>query len=661
MGRKPSAKTKIEKALSKISENSERPKLSLDLIHEFRKDPVLAASYLLVRDGRPLTLFPYQQKIIRAWWESDFGICTACRGAGKTFIAAVFAALKCVLYPGIKVVVIGPSFRQSKLIFKEFTTIYNESPLLQSEVHKPPVEGTDQCQCIFVSKKGQKPSMLLAFPLGSGNKIRGQRANILLLDECAQIPQNIFSSVIRPMLATSSDPVAAVQREKDKQKSIEEANEGSVGEIINNGYYAITSGYYKFNYWWEQIKTYANKIQESRVANEKCRYSLGFIPYYHLPKGFLQEHLVEEARATDPDHVFRTEWGAEWLEDSGGAFKMSLLKECQSLACVPYKYGDPKKQYIAGIDPARNNDSSAVVIVEVGMPCKLIHMVEFIDTPWPQQTEEMLKLFSHFNLKGIYMDKYGGGTTLADGFAHEDTCKRLGVKPILPSDTPVGKAPDARKILHLNIPNPESNAANNEYAMKLLEEKWIIMPPTGGDIEIEKKGNTNYLSYEIVGKRKKRSRHKEEVHVKELNLVEELINQMTSIVTSETPSGRLKYDLPRKKGKVAAESKLEVLDDYKKDLYSAFILACKGVYELEFIPRYDTIQYAAGIIREVKLPGHGSIDMHRITAPKSEAHTVLDNSKYLPKNKSYTKTSKNKNTGGTKVTTPWGIVISKSR
>ncbi len=77
-------------------------------------------------------LHPMQSAIIHQIWTHAFPMYIAARGAGKTWIMAVYALLRCVLVPRTKVVIAGAAFRQSKLTFEYMVTIWNNAPVLRS-------------------------------------------------------------------------------------------------------------------------------------------------------------------------------------------------------------------------------------------------------------------------------------------------------------------------------------------------------------------------------------------------------------------------------------------------------------------------------------------------------------------------------------------------
>lgn len=128
-----------------------------------------AARHLLMWRGKPLQLAPFQSVIIETLWNKTFPILLASRGAGKTFLLAVYASLRAMLSPGSKIVIVAASFRQSKLVFDYIEQLYNYSPIFRAacgNIKKP----SDQ---VYVEVGD---SVIRALPLGNGEKIRGIRA-----------------------------------------------------------------------------------------------------------------------------------------------------------------------------------------------------------------------------------------------------------------------------------------------------------------------------------------------------------------------------------------------------------------------------------------------------------------------------------------------------
>lgn len=140
------------------------------MIGFFRMHPVIAARELLRVD-----LAPIQRKVFRDMWFRNNNIVTASRGFGKTFLQALTAVLRAMLYPGYRVGFLGPVFRQAKHCFEAAERLYQRSPILQEALAKPPTKASDSCYLRFKAPKGGVGSWIEAIPLGTGEKIRGAR------------------------------------------------------------------------------------------------------------------------------------------------------------------------------------------------------------------------------------------------------------------------------------------------------------------------------------------------------------------------------------------------------------------------------------------------------------------------------------------------------
>jgi hypothetical protein len=520
----------------------------------------------------------------------------------NTFLSALYLALRMMLYPGTNICVFAPSFRQSKLIFAEFEKLYHESPFLQECIDaKGPSIRTDSAYCATRRVGRQPPSILKALPVGNdGSKIRGERAQLILLDEIAQLPEHIFRSAIRPILSTDSNPMENVRRIKElREKYGDKVPESSL--ISGNSYIGVTSGYYQFNYWWKEICTFYKNIK-----NGDKKYNLNFIPYHYLPEGFLSQEIVQAARENDPDHVFKTEWCAEWVGDSAGAFPMSLLDGCRDKTVIPTQIGDPsgKSQYIFGVDVARDRDATAIVVIRLGYPNHLIHLAQLESTAFPDQARHLLELINKFRPIKIYMDAGGGGTSLKDYLLDPQS---VGMSPSLKViSEDANHQQSGMKILRLVDFSPTIWAELNNNTKTLLEQRALLFPDSTNPIEAEVQTSV------------KKSDTK-----KTVDLVQLMINQAASIVITPNASGSLRFDLPKSAGSRGYENKAN-LQVRRKDLYTALMLAGSCAYELSF----------KHIEEERKVVSQGIIKTEDLTdlraKYKSSGNTIF-NSKLMPR------------------------------
>ncbi len=454
----------------------------------------------------------------------------------NSFLQAVNACLTVLLYPGKRVGLIGSSFRQAKTMFNEVDRIYQMSPILQQAAERKPINGTDMCLLKFKAAGRYSGTRIAAIPLGNdGGKIRGERFHVIAADEFAQIPEDIFNLVIKPMAATASDPMERAKRvaraKKLKAMGIEVEDDDIANKIIMS-----SSGYYKANHMWGRMKYYWSRIK----AGDK-RYAVMQIPYWLMPEGFLDSTNIEEARETLPSSLFEMEYCGLMVSDTDGFYKASLLEACTANSLDNFhtvaKQGHKDKEYIMAVDPARERDSFAILIFEVmGVNTRIVYAKTYTQVSSIKTAKAIFDLRDKFNLTRIIMDSQGGGSNIRDLLEEGIDNNR----PILNIDDKNNFGREGDMILELFNPSPKTNTAANYTALSMLEHKrlWFPAPPQISDNELE-------------------------------NIYDECVKlrqQIVSIVTVPLGGGYLKFMSSAPKG--------------KKDLYSCFIMGCQKVQDL---------------------------------------------------------------------------------
>jgi len=134
----------------------------------------------------------------------------------NSYLLGLYGLLRIVFMPGRKVIACGAGFRQSKIIFEYAEKFWKNAPILRDMINDPhaePIHGNDMWR--FNINDGH----LIALPVGTGEKIRGQRAHDLLIDEMKSINVQIFEEVLGPFASVPSDPVHIAQRKASQEKS----------------------------------------------------------------------------------------------------------------------------------------------------------------------------------------------------------------------------------------------------------------------------------------------------------------------------------------------------------------------------------------------------------------------------------------------------------
>ncbi len=509
---------------------------SHQLIDFYREYPEIAAEDLL-----NIKLSDIQKVVLKAMWTKNYVMSIMCRGAGKTFINGVFACLKCMLYPGHRVGLLAPTFRQSKFMFDECDKLWKLSPIFQNATIKRPTHQSDNCYIEFKSVAGRPGSKIQAVPLGDGTKIRGSRFFSIICDEFPHIPQEIFNMVIRPMGATVADPMENVER-LQRERELVDAGLLDEGDFDNkkvaNQILITSSGYFTFNHMYDLYKVYK---EEMLSGNEK--YAVFRIPYDLLPEGFLDEDNITSARKEMSSLEFSMEYEAAFIPDTDGFYKASLLESCKDVNYGPQVAGVAGKSYILGVDPARSEDSFAIVVAEIGNPARVVHALEYQKETFPKMAIILEDLCMAFNVQSIYMDAGGGGLAIKDILAENH--RSLPGGPILDPEDEAHQQRTGRHVLTMCNFGTEFISESNFHALSLLEHREILFPSPPREVEPREAEEVSWAT------------------------ITRMLQQMQTIIVSETLTGKQHFDVPRGGGH----------GRNKKDLYTAFMLAARGIYD----------------------------------------------------------------------------------
>ncbi len=510
-------------------------KQGVQLIDYYRKNPCIAAYDLCSVD-----LAPIQRIIFEDMWFKNYVIAVVSRGGGKTFLQGLLAVLSSLLYPGYRTGLIGPSFRQSKYMFSEVEKLYAKSPIVREACEKKPISATDRSYLRFKSVGGRSGSYIEALPLGvDGAKIRGSRFYLICVDELAQIPDKVLDLVVRPFAAVVLEPMENVRKLEKQRQLIEQgivSADAFEDETVNK-MIMTSSGFFKFNHMWRRMKDHW--VMMDRHGDDS-KHVVHQVPYQLLPEGFLVEDSIIEAKRTMSSYEFKMEYEAAMISDSEGFFKASLLEECTIDSGFDIELrGNPKAKYIVGIDPNQGGSASCgVVIIRMGEINKIVNVLELKDKTTQGLTKNVQQICNNYNVVRIFMDKGGGGKAIMDLLEEG-----------YDGHTPLIDRTDKDKIhmkgLHiLEMVNFNASwiADANFTTLSLLEDKRLRFPES----PISAADDRYSITYDVFGVLK---------------------SQMLNIIVTQTGSGLLHFDTPKK--------------GQNKDLYSALILAAYGVRMVE--------------------------------------------------------------------------------
>lgn len=551
--------------MAEITDPNKRAELSSAerrMIQYFRIRPDRAAEILL-----GIEMLPFQRLALLIAWNFPFSLFVLTRGAGKTFMLALLSVLRAVLYSNQRVGLIAASYRQSKMIFAEIERIYNKAPILQSMSIKPPVRGTDMCY--FNLNNG---SEIQALPLGDGEKIRGARFYYLVLDELAQIPEDILNVVIIGMTATKQNPiynaklVALQKRLAIEGKSQQEGAENIANELTRNFVIGASTAYYQFNHLFKMLKNHVRIIRE-KVKGDDLQgelwqmYAVYKLSYKMIPEGFMSLESIAMAKEKMSSMEFNMEYNTIFPSESGGFFPANIVVNAIDYSQkVRYEIvGDTNSAYILFVDAARTSDNCSFGIAKIlsttdstRFACVCMEVIQ--GRKFQEAAARVRQVCRRFNIVRIAMDIGGGGLAIKDLLNDSDKCP-VGEELFWDMDDPNSfldkemKFPKPGKlIIHMVSFTPQWLSEANHGLLSSLERKELVFPTPLGVEDLANKSDKQ---------------------VEELENAEEEIQhakgEIINIVMTKTPKGLPHWDTPSNK--------------QRKDRYSAVLGLCQECKE----------------------------------------------------------------------------------
>ena len=486
----------------------------------------------------PLNL--YQKVFLRGVFESKQTVGVWSRGLGKSWTSGVAAVALAMLFPNINIGIIAPSFRQSKMLFKEKIEddLMNRSPLLKSEV-KSIIHGTDEFLMTFYNN-----STIRAIPLGNdGSKIRGYRFNVVIIDEYAQVNPVVIDRVVIPMLAV---------------KANYSVNKTDYSGDMRNKVISVSSAYFRFNHFYKLFKDTTDQM----LAGNKDYFSYSLDYRVGLDVGLFDENDIKAAHRKFSPLDFAMEYGAIFVKLSDNAWISPIdLEECSSLMKIETSANEGY-EYIMGLDVARvaGNDNTSIKVIKL-VPNKAGKYFEkhevFARTlnglTFNEQAYEVRKTLNRFPCVELHMDTTGLGLGLADELA----------KPFMNPDTG-------------QIDPPICDVNNPQHVEEIPDGNFLIH---GHKFNVE-------FNYQLGVAMKKNTQHKrlrfyaneavdtygDKITAEQIEQVEEAKATKREIVCIEaTPRGNfLAFDVPR-----------SGYSEGRKDRWTATSLAVLGAEQLE--------------------------------------------------------------------------------
>jgi len=243
-----------------------------------------------------ISLKPFQKILLYVMVHYNYTMFFASRGLGKSFLVTLYCVVKCILYPGTKIIIASKTKEQAmNLIVEKIPElmVMSSTGMIEREIDGSPRTSMNS------------PDPNLVFLNGSWIKVvpatqnaRSKRANTIILDEFRMIDPQIYKNVLRRFLAVSRQPRYLKKDEYKNDKSLMERNQ----EIF------LTSPYYKFNWSFNRYSVFLKAMLQGK------KYFVCGLPYQFA----IKENLTNEEQLTD-------ELAEEDIDEIGWLMEMDCL------------------------------------------------------------------------------------------------------------------------------------------------------------------------------------------------------------------------------------------------------------------------------------------------------------------------------------------------
>jgi len=535
-------------------------------------------------------LAPYQEIHLKALMNRNFNMCVFGRGCGKSFIAAVFCFLQCVFEPNTKILIAGPTFRTARFIFNNLEKIVESSGAeLLAQCFGAKAKRNDQFEWQI------NGGSIVAIPL-NGEKIRGFRANILVLDEFLLLPEEIIKNVLMPFLVAPQNIKERMEIREFEDKLIEEGLMKEEDRMVfenTSKMVALSSASYTFENLYKTYSEWCTKILEKEQGEAK--YFVSQLSYEALPEEMIDKTIIEEAQAGGSSHSsFLREYCARFTDGSDSYFNAKKMEECTlKLGEKPHTLlkGESNKKYILGIDPnmsdSPNADYFAMAVLEIDEDTKtssLVHTYAGLGN-LRNHVAYFHYIMTHFNIIFIILDNAGSDVFLSSCNESELFKKdKLNIKLLdfnsdlegLDYDLMVRDIRNKYNLQDQRIAINQVFTSNfirkgNEYLQACIDYKKIwFASNTGGNEDFFNKVMNSNANLSLIRTEDKKDWTTLDFIENQDDFIYQTKKQCALVEYTSTSRGNQNFDLPQHLKRSASANKA------RKDNYSALMLANWG-------------------------------------------------------------------------------------
>lgn len=199
------------------------------------------------------------------------------------------------------------------------------------------------------------------------DSLRGEGLDFVVMDECAFMRKEAWTEAIRPSLSDRQGKALFISTPKGR------------------------------NWFWEAYM---------RGVNGEEGWESWTFPTANNP--FIAASEIEAAKRDLPEMIFRQEYLAEFIDDSGGVFRR--VQEAAVLEPKEYEQG---RQYVAGVDVAASVDYTVVTVLDAETK-EMVHMDRFNRVDYPVLIDRLEAVYKRYHLTSMVVEANSIGRPVID-------------------------------------------------------------------------------------------------------------------------------------------------------------------------------------------------------------------------------------------------------
>lgn len=371
----------------------------------------------------------FQQILLWCMMHYNFVMYLAARGQGKTYLTALFCCVRCILFPGTKIVVSSGTLKQAnEVLLKIQDDFMKQSSILCSEIEKCNI-GQNDASIYFKNGSWIKTRT-------SSENSRSARANCIVVDEFRMVDETVINTVLRKFLTSPRQPKYL---RKPEYAHLQERNK----EIY------MSSAYFKSSWAYKKAQSYTLNF-----FDDTKKYFICGLPYQvSIREGLLSRSQLEDemSEADYNELVQQMEMECLWFGDTDGSlFKFDELTArrrlrkafpplsfCNDKITIPKLTATGKR--ILSIDVAlmkstkkKKNDASAIYINDLIQVNDTAYQSNFVygETFEGLKTDELgmivMKYFYEYQCTDLVLDTNGIGLGVYDFITKDQICQENG-------------------------------------------------------------------------------------------------------------------------------------------------------------------------------------------------------------------------------------------